>query len=210
MMSSHKRILEAVYSAKTPRESRMAYDTWSGSYDADNLAKGFRLPALGAGLLSRHMGMVDGPILDAGCGTGLAGESLALLGLGPITGCDLSPEMIKQARRTAAYAEFDEADMGAGLPFANGTFAGFICVGSFGPGHAPPSTLEHLVRVTRPGGYGVFNLIEATYEDQGFGELIARLCADQKWEVVHVTPPFLPFLLGEPDLWSRAYAVRVL
>jgi len=202
--------LGGVYGAKTPEDSRRAYDGWAGSYDADTLAKGFRLPALGAGLLARHMGATDGPVLDAACGTGLAGESLRLMGFGPITGCDLSPGMMARAARCGAYDAFHEADLGSGLPFGDDTFAGFICVGAFGPGHAPPASLTHLARVTRPGGIGVFNLIEATFEEQGFPEVMTALEARGRWEVVRVTPPFLPFLLSEPDLWTRAYVVRML
>ena len=44
------------------------------------LAKGFRLPFLGAGLLASYLGRTHGPILDAGCGTGLVGETLMLMG----------------------------------------------------------------------------------------------------------------------------------
>jgi len=202
--------LDDVYGATSPDESRAIYDRWSESYDADNLARGFRLPALGAGMLASYLGRTHGPILDAGCGTGLVGETLMLMGYHHIFGCDLSPAMIAQAERTGAYAGFETADMGAGLPWPDGHFAGFVCVGSFGPGHAPSATLPHLARVTRPGGFGVFNLIEATFREQGFPGQMERLAADGVWEVAHVTPPFLPFLLGEPDLWSRAYVVRML
>ena len=187
----------------------MLYDRWSSRYDADTLERGFRLPFLGAALLARNIGPDGGPILDAACGTGLVGETLALLGLGPVTGCDLSPEMMAVAGKTGAYAGFERADLGAGLPFADGAFAGFVCVGAFGPGHAPPAALHHLARVTRPGGVGVFNLIEATRDAQGFAQVFDALGGAGTWEVVHETPPFLPFLLAEPDLWSRAYVVRI-
>ena len=198
-----------VYGAKTPDESRAIYNNWASSYDADNLSNGFRLPSLGAGLLARHMGPTDGPVLDAGCGTGLVGESLRLLGLGPITGCDLSPDMLGVAEQTGAYAALHEVDLGRGLSFDDNTFAGFICVGAFGPGHAPPASLTHLARVTRPGGYGVFNLIEKTYADQGFPPVMETLTHTGQWKVVQTTPPFLPFLLSEPDLWTRAYVVQM-
>ena len=208
-MASSSDMIDDVYAAKTPDQARDAYNTWSGSYDADNLSKGFRLPSLGAGYLASFLGRSHGPILDAGCGTGLVGESLAVMGYRHITGCDLSPGMIDKARETGAYAAFEQADMGAALPFADDHFAGFVCVGSFGPGHAPPSTLTHLARVTRPGGFGVFNLLDKTYVDQGFPPVMDALSADGKWEVVDTSPPFLPFLLAEPDLWSRLYAVRI-
>ena len=202
--------LDDVYGAKSPEESRAIYDRWSSSYDVDNLSRGFRLPALGAGLLARYLGAARGPILDAGCGTGLVGETLHLMGYAHLVGCDLSAEMIAEARQRGVYQSFAEADMGASLPFADGEFEGFVCVGSFGPGHAPPSTLTHLARVTRAGGIGVFNLLDATYEEQGFPDVMQGLVSEGSWDVIHTTPPFLPFLLAEPDLWSRAYVVRMI
>lgn len=208
-MAAHTEELEDVYGAKSPEETRAIYNQWAGSYDADNLKRGFRLPSLGAGLLARYLGQNNGPILDAGCGTGLVSETLKLLGYGPITGCDLSPDMLAAARETGAYDELHEADLGQPLPFEDSSFAGFICVGSFGPGHAPPVSLENLARVTRPGGYGVFNLIEASYEDQGFPAVMDGLTKAGKWQIMHQSEPFLPFLLAEPDLWSRLYVVRM-
>lgn len=202
--------LDDVYGAKSPEETRAIYNQWSGSYDADNLSRGFRLPSLGAGLLARHLGAADGPILDAGCGTGLAGETLRLLGYAPIIGCDLSTEMMGAAERTGAYQDCVQADLGRGLPFDDDRFSGFICVGSFGPGHAPPVSLEHLARVTRPGGFGVFNLLEAHYQGQGFPAVIEGLTQSAAWRVVRVSEPFLPFLLAEPDLWSRLYVVEII
>ena len=99
--------------------------------------------------------------------------------------------------------------MGAGLPFDDGHFAGFTCFGSFGPGDAPPDSLEHLARVTRKGGVGVFNVVEATYEEQGFPALIYRLCADGVWQVEESTAPLRAYLLAEADLLVRCYAVRM-
>lgn len=202
--------LDDVYGAKTPEAARQLYDDWSRSYDADNLRKGFRLPSLAAGMLARHLGSVTpGPILDAGCGTGLVGETLAILGYGPITGCDLSPEMIAAARRTGVYADFTVANMATRLPFDDNAFAAFTCIGSFGPGHAPPESLRELARVICPGGIGVFNLLTATWEEQGFPAVIDGLKAAGAWEEVEVSAPFRPYLLAEPELWSRLYVMRM-
>ena len=208
-MAAHTDELEDVYGAKTPEESRAIYNKWASSYDADNLTRGFRLPSLGAGLLAQHLGPTNAPVLDACCGTGLVGETLNIMGYTALTGADLSPDMLVAARETGAYSSLVEADLGQPLPFEAGEFAGFVCVGAFGPGHAPPRSLEHLVHVTRSGGIGVFNLIEASFEEQGFPAVMDRLTESGTWRILQVTPPFLPFLLAEPDLWSRAYVVQV-
>ncbi|QIE46985.1 class I SAM-dependent methyltransferase [Pseudohalocynthiibacter aestuariivivens] len=209
-MAQNTEDLDAVYGATTPEASRRLYDDWSDSYDAENLAKGFWLPIVAAGVYARHMGRAEGAVLDAGCGTGLVGQSLSLMGYGPITGCDLSPEMIRMAEGTGAYAGFAEADMGAGLPFDDAAFTGFTCIGSFGPGHAPPESLEHLMRVTCPGGIGVFNVIEATYKEQGFGQMIKSLEERGLLRVEERSRPFRAYLLAEPELITRIYAVRRL
>lgn len=208
-MASQTENLDDVYGAKTPGEARALYDKWSREYDADCLSRGFRLPGLGAALLGRYLGAADGPVLDACCGTGLVGETLRILGYDALTGCDLSAEMLAQAAKTRAYTRLEEADTSVGLPFEDNEFAGFVCVGAFGPGHAPPVTLEHLARVTRPGGVGVFNLLDATQAEQGFPAVMDKLTESGAWEVIARTPPFLPFLLAEPDLWSTAYVVRL-
>ncbi|WP_294611382.1 class I SAM-dependent DNA methyltransferase [Roseovarius sp.] len=200
--------LSDVYGAKTPDQSRAIYNDWAQSYEADNLARGFRLPALGAGMFARHMGLVEGPVLDAACGTGLVGESLAIMGYGPITGCDLSSGMLEAAQRTGTYDALFEADMGEGLPFEDDTFAGFTCLGAFGPGHAPPESLIHLSRVTRSGGIGVFNLLEATWKEQGFQSVLESLVDSGQVRIIQRSVPFRPFLLAEPDLWSRLYVIR--
>jgi len=208
-MTSHNEILQHVYGAETPAQSRAAYDQWSGSYDADNLAKGFRLPALGAGMLARHLGICEGAVLDACCGTGLVGETLAVLGYGTISGCDLSSEMLTASGATGAYGDLVQANLVETLPFDDDTFAGFTCIGSFGPGHAPPESLYELARVTKPGGVGVFNLLTESWEAQGFPKVIEDLQDNGAWEEIEISRPFRPYLLAEPELWSRLHVMRM-
>lgn len=202
--------LDDVYGATTPEESRAAYNSWARDYEADCLGKGFWLPFMAAAMYARHTGVAGGDVLDAGCGTGLLGRALSMLGYGPVTGCDLSPEMLSLADETGAYAHLVEANMGEGLPFDDAAFGGFTCSGSFGPGHAPPETLRHLARVTCTGGIGVFNLVDATCEEQGFPAMIAALEKEGIWRVEEQSPVHRAFLLAEPDVLVRLYAVRIL
>jgi predicted TPR repeat methyltransferase len=73
--------LEKVYSADTPEKAEAAYDGWASKYDADLMAMGYRLPWMFAACVLRHIPFGIGPILDAGCGTGLQVEPLHLAGL---------------------------------------------------------------------------------------------------------------------------------
>jgi len=199
--------LAAAFAAQTPQGARQLYDDWAARYDAENIARGIRLPSVGAALLARHLDPRAGRVLDAACGTGMVGETLAALDY-HLVGCDLSPEMLRAARRTGAYGNLDTADLTA-LPYADGIFAGFICIGAFGPGHAPPEALDELVRVVRPGGIGVFSLREDTFEEQGFGDKIAALADAGRWRVRHESKPLRTYLLAEPELFGRLVTVEV-
>lgn len=201
------RRLAAAFATQSPDGARRFYDDWAARYDAENIARGIRLPSVGAALLARHLAPEAGRVLDAACGTGLVGETLAALDY-RLVGCDLSPEMLRAARQTEAYGSLDKADLTA-LPYPDGTFAGFICIGAFGPGHAPPEALDELVRVVRPGGIGVFSLREDTYEEQGFPEKVAALAEAGRWRVRHESRPLRTYLLAEPELFGRLLTVEV-
>ena len=202
--------LATVYGTASPDETRNAYDRWAGSYDADNIAKGFRLPGVAAAFVARHVPREARPILDAGCGTGLVGEALSILGYGGLTGLDLSEGMLKTAATLPVYADTLCHDLSDPIPAENDAFAASICIGSFGPGHAPVSTLDELVRVTRPGGHVIFNVRSDTFRQQGFEERMAALAAAGHWRPVDESPDFRVYLLAEPELKVRIFAFAVI
>ena len=47
--------LERVYGAKSTEDLVEGYDEWAAHYDEDLLNYGYRLPAIAAGRLSRHL-----------------------------------------------------------------------------------------------------------------------------------------------------------
>lgn len=89
---------------------------------------------------------------DVGCGTGRLAPFLAGLGLSP-HGVDLSPEMVRVARRDQPGFAFEVADLRA-LPFDDSTLDGAVCWYSLmylSPDDRPGAFAE-LARVVRPGG----------------------------------------------------------
>ena len=90
---------------------------------------------------------------DVGCGTGRLEPYLAARGLCP-RGVDLSPEMIRVARRDYPAFDFDVADL-RDLPFEDSELAGVVCWYSlmFLPPSARPAAFGELARVVKPGGY---------------------------------------------------------
>lgn len=92
-------------------------------------------------------------VADVGCGTGRLAPYLAARGLSPV-GVDLSPEMVRVARRDYPGFRFDVADLRS-LPFGDAALAGVVGWYSLmflAPGDRPAAFGE-LARVVRPGGH---------------------------------------------------------
>ena len=168
----HDGHLGAVYEARAPEEVAALYDDWAATYDAEMARAGYRHPAVGLALLARHAPRGAGPVLDAGCGTGLLGDWLGILGFSPVEGLDLSAGMLAVARAKGAYAALHQLALGSALPFEDGRFAATICTGVFTTGHVGAEGLAELVRITRPGGALVMT-VKTTLWDQGFAAAIA-------------------------------------
>lgn len=197
--------LNAVYAAETTDDQRSACDAWANDYDRDIFQYGFRIPAMADALFTRHIAPDEGPILDAGCGTGLQSEPLALLGYGPITGVDLSDGMLEAARAKGVYAELRRAILGRPMEFADAAFANAYCTGALVPNHAPPSSFDELIRVTRPGGRLVVSLRADTGQDYLDAHIAAgRLAAE------YTTADFLSLPLADPNMRNRIHMLKVL
>lgn len=138
-------------------EVRHAHDTLAELY-AERLAGALdRMPTDRAVLglfcefvLAAGLGTEVG---DIGSGSGRLTRHLADRGLSP-HGVDLSPEMVRVARRDHPGFLFDVADLRT-LPFGDATLAGVLCWYSLmylAPGDRPAAFAE-LARVVRPGGH---------------------------------------------------------
>ena len=73
------------------------------------------------------------------------------------------------------------------LDYATGAFDAVVSVGVLTVGHAPASSLDELVRVTRPGGHIVYTLRPDVYRDSGFKEKQESLAAAGKWRLIEVS-----------------------
>jgi ubiquinone/menaquinone biosynthesis C-methylase UbiE len=142
--------------AKT-EELRAAHDVLAEFY-ADRLANALdHMPAERAvlGLFCELTLAADlgARVVDAGCGTGRLEPYLAARGLVP-SGIDLSPEMIRVARRDHPGFGFDVADL-RDLPFGDASLGGVVCWYSlmYLTPSGRPAAFRELARVVKPGGY---------------------------------------------------------
>lgn len=210
--ASRERRLERVYGAESNEELRAIYDAWATEYDQDLKAFAYSYPPVIAGLVARYVADRDAPILDAGVGTGLIGEVLAILGYTRLIGIDLSDGMLEIARAKGVYAELSNQILGERLDFADDRFAAVVSAGVLTTGHAPPDCLDELVRVTWPGGYLIFTLSMPVYEEGGFKPKLEAISAQGSWRAVETTPtwPALPGAPTESAVDATAYVFQMM
>ena len=207
-MLSQNRV-QWVYSSRDNRELEERYDQWSKDYDRDLSTEfEYRSPRRAAEVLAAHVPR-DARILDAGAGTGLVGEILASMGYQRMVAMDLSQGMLEEARKKGVYEGFHQMVMGETLDYETGSFDAVITVGVLTVGHAPASSLDELVRVTRPNGHIVFSLRPDVYENSGFRERQDELESQGKWQLVERTEEFQPMPKGEPEVMHRVWVYRV-
>jgi len=94
-------------------------------------------------------------VLDVGCGTGLL--SLSLAGIAKhVTGIDLTPEMLQQARALQSELKIGNVDWQQGdilpLPFQDDAFSIVLTKATFHHLANPAAVLAQMIRVCEPGG----------------------------------------------------------
>ncbi|KAF7190963.1 Methyltransferase-like protein 27 [Pseudocercospora fuligena] len=175
------------YALKTPEEHIKLYDDWAAQYDADVMADATKYvgPQMTVQAVQAANGNLDGEILDAGCGTGLAGVALAQAGATVIDGIDLSPGMLKVARRTKVYRDLWPVDMLKPIQQKDNTYDIVTCVGTFTTGHvgATPA-LGELVRVLKKGGVLAATILDNLWVPEGFEAEVERLRSEKLVDVV--------------------------
>ena len=202
--------IQRTYESKDHAELTSEYNVWASDYDADLQALGFTGPRAGAVTLAKYVTHRDAELLDAGAGTGMVGEELARLGFRHITALDLSPGMLTVANKKSVYEELAVGELGKPLGFETGRFTGTTCIGTLTFGHAPPDSLDELVRVTKTGGTVVFSMRTDYYTEGGFDVKQASLEKAGKWRLLERGKPFQPMPNGEPDIWYEIWAYEVL
>lgn len=209
-MNTEKKALERVYAAQDPREMAEAYAHWASDYDRDTIAMGYSLPFMITSWVARYVPREAGPLMDAGCGTGLSGPFLRALGYDAVEGLDISDDMLELAGNRAAYRKLQQAELGAQLPWPSDHFAGVLAAGVFTTGHAPASSFDELARITMKGGHVIATVRDVILEDKGFRDTFLRLEHDGKWRPVEESTPYRAFVLAEPDVLVQTFVFEKL
>ena len=152
-----------------------------------------------AARLVEHAGVKAGMrVLDVACGTGVVAVTAARQGA-RVTGLDLTPELLQEARTNARIAGVDidwhEGDVEQ-LPFDAGTFD--VVLSQFGHMFAPRPDLatREMLRVLKPGGTIAFS----TWPPELFIGRMFRLVSE------FLPPP--PPGVSPPPQWGDPAVVR--
>ncbi len=198
-----------IYSSSDSKELAERYDQWAKDYDVDLENEfGWVGPRRAVDFFSRYV-LKDAKILDAGAGTGLVGQMLAEYGYKDLTAMDLSEGMLEEARKKGVYRAFHRMVMGEHLDYGTSAFGAVISVGVLTLGHAPASSFDELIRITKLGGYTVFSLRPDVYRNSGFKEKQDELEAEGKWRLVAVSEEFKTLPKGEPDIYHQIWVYQI-
>jgi predicted TPR repeat methyltransferase len=200
--------LGAVYQAESADDVARVYDSWAEKYDDDMSLAGYRHPAISLAILARHVPKGEAPLLDAGAGTGLIGEWLAITGYSNVDALDISAGMLAVAERKGVYKGLHKAALGSTLPFSDDRFAAIISAGVFTSGHVGVEGLDDLLRVCAPGGTIVLTVKDVLWQ-ASFSARISELEAAGVLKLVDDTGPYvsMPGEVGTTP--SRCIALKV-
>ncbi|MEA2333331.1 MAG: hypothetical protein QOH58_3469 [Thermoleophilaceae bacterium] len=132
------------------------YTIWADTYDPPSEDDHDPIIQLEQPVMRALMdGLPDGPVLDAGCGTGRHTAYLVEAGR-EVVGVDPVEAMLDQARKKLPSVDLRKGDLES-LPVEDGSFDSVICGLAFS--HLPEigPAIAELARVLRPGGRAIIS-----------------------------------------------------
>lgn len=209
MSTDPAKSLDVVYSAESTADVAKKYDDWAQRYDTEMATLGYRHPNICLAMLTRHLPRGEGPVLDAGAGTGLLGEWMDIVGYKQAEALDISEGMLEVARAKNVYSAFHVAALGETLPMADNFYAAIVAAGVFTVGHVGEEGFGELIRITRPGGFIIVTIKDTLY-NEGLGDYLKAQQSKGVWTIVEETPSYVS-MPGRPDtVPSRAVVLKVL
>ena len=209
-MNRLEKRLNEVYSADGDRNTLdHLYDQWALSYDADLWASGNPYIAILAGMVGRHVPDLNARILDGGCGTGLLGQVLYQIGYKNLVGIDPARGMLELAQRKNCYQALHPLLLSSRIALDDNSFDAVVAAGVLTHGHAPPESLDGMLKVARPGAPIAFSISTIAVEEGGFGDKMARLERGGYWSALERSETFrtYPFSeeMGHVRHWVAVY-----
>ena len=164
------------------------YDDWTknAQFNQDMIDWGYTAPVNTVQLIKKYIHDKNIKILDAGCGSGLAGIELKKRGFTNIYGVDFSQSMLNLIPNNI-YQTVELIDLNEPLKYEDNNFGAIICVGTFTYGHVKARALDEFIRVTNKNGYICFTINEGIYTEYKFDKKINELSKNKSWKVLELS-----------------------
>ena len=164
------------------------YDDWTknAQFNQDMIDWEYTAPVNTVQLIDKYIHNKNIKILDAGCGSGLAGIELKKRGFTSIYGVDFSKSMLNLIPNNI-YQTVELIDLNEPLKYDDNDFGAIICVGTFTYGHVKAHALNEFIRVTNKNGYICFTINEGIYTEYKFDKKINELSKNKSWEVLNLS-----------------------
>ena len=141
-------LFQRTFHIKDQIECKALYKDWATTYDTTMVGElAYSAPQTVANILSKHLSDKEASILDLGCGTGLVGERLKLLGFETVDGVDFSDEMLNVAKEKNIYRRLTQADLTKATDIASQEYDAAISAGLFTYGHLDARCLDEIFRI---------------------------------------------------------------
>ena len=188
------------------------YDEWATDYDQHIWASGNPYIAIAAGMVGRYVRDFSNAILDAGCGTGNMAQVLHQMGYQHLEGLEPSGGMLELARRKGFYKSLHQLMLDGEVDLPDESYDAIVALGVLTVGHAPPESLNGLLKLLKPGGPLIFSLAEPAYEQGGFKQRMTALESAGEWALLERSRLFrtYPFSQREAHIrhWVFVYQKR--
>ena len=164
------------------------YDDWTknAQFNQDMIDWDYTAPVNTVQLIDKYIHDKNIKILDAGCGSGLAGIELKKRGFTNIYGVDFSQSMLNLIPNNI-YQTVELIDLNEPLKYDDNDFGAIICVGTFTYGHVKAHALDEFIRVTNKNGYICFTINEGIYTEYKFDKKINELSKNKSWEILNLS-----------------------
>ena len=181
-----KKFLEKAYHPRTEQETQEMYDAWAATYDLEVADENdYQQPLRCAKALMELFKPDQGPVLDVGCGTGLAGIALKESGYELVDGCDFSNGMLDKAKAIGVYRRLFFADLNKPpMDVADSFYAAATAVGIFSFGHLKAEAIDEIIRVIRPGGVLIIGLNEHFYDEGSLTKHLEKQVEEGRMEIL--------------------------
>jgi len=164
------------------------YDEWANKakFNIDMIDLNYTAPVNSVELLDQYIHDNKIKILDAGCGSGLAGIELINKGYSNIHGVDFSQSMMDLIPNNI-YQSIKLIDLNEPLSYKDNIFDAVICVGTFTYGHVKSHALDEFVRITKKNGYICFTVNEGIFNKYQFDKKIDELSKKNSWKIIKLS-----------------------